>query len=77
MRTTLTIDEDVAARLKRLGGFASFKEAVNTVLRAGLAQLESPTASPMEPYRIQSVDLGPKLSNIDNIAEFLEMIEKD
>lgn len=77
MRTTLTIDEDVAARLKRLGGFASFKEAVNTVLRAGLEQLESPTTSPKEPYRIQPVDLSPKISNLDNIAEILEMIEED
>jgi hypothetical protein len=38
MRTTLTLDEDVAARLRELSRLTerSFKETVNDVLRAGL-----------------------------------------
>ena len=38
MRTTLTLDDDVAARLKELARRKgiSFKEAVNSVLRRGL-----------------------------------------
>lgn len=45
MRTTLTLDPDVAALLKKAvaNGNASFKDVVNTALRAGLtAQLKSP-----------------------------------
>ena len=75
MRTTLTLDDDVAARLKRLDGFSSFKEAVNAALRAGLDQLEAPKTSPTTPYRIRPVNLGPKMTNIDNIAEILDIIE--
>ena len=75
MRTTLTLDDDVAARLKRLTGFSSFKEAVNAALRAGLDQLESPTKRPEIPYRIHPVKLGAKMKNIDNIAEILDIIE--
>ena len=77
MRTTLTLDDDVATRLKRLTGFSSFKEAVNVALRAGLDQLESPAARPETPYRIRPVKLGAKMTNIDNIAEILDIIEGD
>jgi len=40
VRTTLTLDADVAAKLRALAGErrVSFKEAVNTVLRRGLAE---------------------------------------
>lgn len=75
MRTTLTLDDDVAARLKRLSGFSSFKEAVNAALRAGLDQLESPKTSSAPPYRIRPVNLGAKITNIDNISEILDLIE--
>ncbi len=68
MRTTLTLDEDVAARIKRLSGFSSFKEAVNAALRAGLDQLESPTKRPEIPYRIRPVKLGAKMTNMDTLT---------
>lgn len=40
MRTTVTLDEDVAARLQRVARERglSFKEAINAVLRAGLGR---------------------------------------
>ncbi len=75
MRTTLTLDDDVAARLKQLNGFSSFKEAVNQALRAGLEQLEKVPTTKQQPYRIQAVELGPKIMNVDNIAEILDIIE--
>ena len=52
MRTTLTLDEDVAVRLKELADRKnlSFKEAVNTVLRRGLAAQER-SARPARPFR--------------------------
>ena len=51
MRTTLTLDEDVAHRLSertRLTG-ASFKQVVNETLRAGLQGSDKP-ASPLPPF---------------------------
>ena len=76
MRTTLTLDDDVAARLKQLEGFSSFKEAVNAALRAGLDQLASGASESPQNYKIQSVPLEPIIQNVDNIAEILELIEE-
>jgi hypothetical protein len=44
MRTTLTIDDDVACELRRMGQRAqrSFKDLVNEVLRRGLATGAAP-----------------------------------
>lgn len=45
MRTTVTLDPDVADRLNRLAHERrrSFKETLNDVLRRGLARQESPS----------------------------------
>ena len=54
MRTTLTLDEDVARRLgeiTRLTG-ASFKQVVNETLRAGLQGGQKP-APPLPPFRVK------------------------
>jgi hypothetical protein len=56
MRTTVTLDPDVAAKLKetaRQSG-VSFKEALNSNVRRGL---ESAEATP-RPYRVQARRLG-------------------
>ncbi len=44
MRTTLTLDPDVAAMLKKAvaGGKSSFKDVVNAALRAGLQSQQAP-----------------------------------
>ncbi|HXV05034.1 MAG TPA: CopG family transcriptional regulator [Solirubrobacterales bacterium] len=56
MRTTVTLDPDVAAKLKRLARERdiSFKEALNTSVRRGIERGE---AKP-RPYRIRTRDLG-------------------
>lgn len=77
MRTTLTLDDDVAARLRQLQGFSSFKEAVNSVLRIGLEQLDCSVSTSPSPYKMQSVTLGAKIKNLDNIAEILDLAEAD
>lgn len=48
MRTTLTLDDDLAARLKDLARRrrAAFKEVLNTVLRRGLARQEPSAPRP-------------------------------
>ena len=65
MRTTLTLDDDLAAALKeaayRTG--QSFKAAVNMTLRAGLAALEAPPKR--KPYRLVPVSLGGVRSGVD------------
>lgn len=77
MRTTITLDDDTAAKLKaemrRTG--KPMKEALNDALRRGFAQKRQPTQAP--PFRIQARDLGalkPGLS-LDNVGELLEQIE--
>jgi hypothetical protein len=57
MRTTITLDPDLAAKLRSLASERdiSFKEAVNTVLRRGLAS--GPSGS-KRPYRLTSRRLG-------------------
>ncbi|HXG27578.1 MAG TPA: hypothetical protein VNJ47_01845 [Nevskiales bacterium] len=77
MRTTLTLDDDVAARLKRLRQHGQFKELVNRALRAGLEQIERKADRPRQPYRLRPVRLKPRRTDLDNIAEVLAETEGD
>lgn len=77
MRTTLTLDDDVSAKLKsearRTG--RPFRNIVNEMLRRGLA--ERRTHGPRAPFRVKARDLGdlrPGLA-LDNVAELVEQIE--
>jgi len=57
MRTTVTLDPDVAAKLKeetRKRGI-SFKEALNSSVRRGLASTESSSG---KPYRVRTQRMG-------------------
>jgi hypothetical protein len=77
MRTTLTIDDDVAAELERLRrlGNKKFKALVNEALRHGLQQMTAPPKK-QKPFRTRSFDVGGVLvKNIDNIGEILAEIE--
>lgn len=55
MRTTVTLDDDLAARLRKLAAErgVSFKSALNEALRSGL----HPGAAAAEPYRVPELDL--------------------
>jgi hypothetical protein len=77
MRTTLTLDEDVAAKLKAEARRAGrpFRDVVNETLRRGL--LGKRNAAVVADFRVEARDLGdlrPGLS-IDNVAELIERIE--
>lgn len=77
MRTTLTLDEDVAAKLKAESRRSdrTFREVVNETLRRGLERRQPSGAK--RPFKIVARDLGglqPGLS-LDNIGELLEKIE--
>ena len=77
MRTTLTLDDDVAVTLKRLqrARDASLKDIVNDALRRGLNELNA-RPKRREPFQTQSVALGRlRLASIDNISESLAIAE--
>jgi hypothetical protein len=59
MRTTLTIDDDIARALKELSRErgSSFKAVVNDVLRQGLTTGEKPPTA-REPFSVQSAPRG-------------------
>lgn len=76
MRTTLTLDRDVAARLEQVARRkkGSFKAIVNEALRAGLAQLDK--QSPTAPFRTTGFDLGASLvGSVDDIEGVLARVE--
>jgi len=80
MRTTLTLEPDVAAQLDQLRrqNNRSLKSLVNEVLRAGLEALEQQGRRASErqaTYRIKPVATGCRLNNLDNIGEVLTIIE--
>jgi hypothetical protein len=75
MRTTLTLDPDVAARLKRLSRGGRFKDILNEALRRGLQRME--TTEPRGNYRIRAVKGEPRRTDLDNVAEVLAEIEGD
>lgn len=73
MRTTLTLDDDVARLLerarKRRG--TSLKQLVNEALREGLARLEAPR-TPRKRHVTKAVSLRRcLLDNVDDVAEAL------
>ena len=76
MRTTLTIDDDVAVELKRLlrERDASLKDVINDALRLGIRELKAP-AKPRKPFRTKTYDGGEQLIPIDNAAEAIALLE--
>ena len=77
MRTTLTLDPDVAALAQRMqkAHACSFKALINEALRQGLHGMETPSNRSVS-YRTPSVDLGRCLvGSIDDVAEALAVAE--
>lgn len=78
MRTTLTIDDDVAAQLERLRKQRGqgLKDLVNEALRRGLRDLMS-RSKPGTRFQTRSVELGRAYISVDNIAEALASAESE
>lgn len=77
MRTTLSLDDDVAALLERVRkeNGISLKEVVNHALREGLRRMTT-RAKLHKPYRTPSVSLGRCLQgSLDDVAEVLAVAE--
>jgi hypothetical protein len=76
MRTTLSLDDDVAAKLRELCRRTgeSFKAAVNRVLRDGLNVRK--LQRPEKPFRVKARALGLRPGvRLDNITELLEQLD--
>jgi len=72
MRTTLSLDDDVAQLLhkevRRSGD--SFKGVVNRYLRVGLAASKQPVR---KPFRVKPWNLGlPPFEKVEELLEYLE-----
>jgi hypothetical protein len=79
MRTTLTLDDDVAIALERLrrSRRMGLKQLINEALRRGLKELGR-RRRPPEPVRTQVAALGRlRVSSIDNISEALAIAESE
>jgi hypothetical protein len=76
VRTTLSLDDDVAAQLEawRAKQNLTFKEAVNSALRRGLIELSRPKTR--KTFRTKPIDMGRCwLPDLDDISEVLEELE--
>jgi hypothetical protein len=77
MRTTLTLDDDVAVQIEALRRKrrVSLKAVVNEILRRGLANAESVNRQ-SKIFRTRTFDAGaPLMPSLDNIAEALAAAE--
>jgi hypothetical protein len=77
MRTTLTLDDDVAAKLTSLARRTgrAFRDVVNETLRRGLAR--PPAPSSRQPFIVKARDMGarrPGLS-LDSVQDLIDQVE--
>ena len=65
MRSTLTLDDDIGNKLKRLAAESGipFKRVVNETLQAGLRARKEPRRA--KTYRLQPVSLGGPREGVD------------
>jgi hypothetical protein len=79
MRTTLTLEDDVASRLERLRrqGNGSFKHEVNRLLRLGLLHDDEAERNARPPrYRVEPFAVGELLVDVDDVTAALELAER-
>lgn len=76
MRTTLSLDKDVAARLEQAvrKRRLPFKTIVNDALRAGLSVIDKPVATAV--FQTVGFNLGPSLvGSLDDVHGVLARVE--
>ena len=76
MRTTLTIDDDVAAQIEQLrrGRDVSLKDVVNDALRRGLQEM-SASRRPRRAFKTKAFDAGAARIGLDDVAQALALAE--
>lgn len=78
MRTTLSLDDDVAAQLRRIQADSgrTWKEVVNDLVRLGLGVYTDERRRPATVRRTESVRLGrPLFDDISNVHETLTLAD--
>jgi hypothetical protein len=78
MRTTLTLEDDVASLLQRIQARDKRrpKEIVNQALRDGLTKMISPKRGKATPFRTEPVSLGKCLvGSLDDVEDALAAAE--
>jgi plasmid stability protein len=76
VRTTLTLDDDVAAKLKAESRKAgrSFRDTVNACLRAGLSMRRQSAAAQAFRVKVRDMGLRPGIS-LDKVSTLLDDLE--
>ncbi|HVT04280.1 MAG TPA: DUF2191 domain-containing protein [Thermoanaerobaculia bacterium] len=77
MRTTITLEKDVASRLERLRKIRPFKQLINEALRAGLDEIERKGSKKRGRYSLTPVKGQPRRTDLDNVAELIAELEGD
>jgi hypothetical protein len=80
MRTTVTLEPDVAAEIERLRREQnrSLKSIFNELLRRGAQEFKREGQRPRKkPFRTRTVSLGTPRIPIDNVAEAIAIAEGD
>jgi hypothetical protein len=77
MRTTLTLDPDVAAAVeqRRQQQGHSLKQEINALLRLGLLQAEVEPARAEEPFRTETFSAGRILYPLDDVEAAIAWAE--
>jgi hypothetical protein len=78
MRTTLTLEDDVAAAIehRRREHRNSLKQEVNELLRVGLQHVDEPRPE-APPFRVEPIDCGGLLIDIDDMGPVYDMLDAE
>lgn len=76
MRTTLTLEDDVAAAIehRRRGHNHSLKQEINELIRIGLLHVDEPRLDAPR-FRVEPLDTGGLLIDIDDVSAALDIAE--
>jgi plasmid stability protein len=76
MRTTLTLEDDVAAAIehRRREHNHSLKQEVNELIRVGLQHVDEPQPE-APPFRVEPLDVGGLLIDIDDMSAVQEIFD--
>jgi hypothetical protein len=76
MRTTLTLDDDVAAAIehRRRDRNHSLKQEVNELIRVGLLHVDKQPAKASR-FRVEPLEAGGLLIDIDDVSAALDIAE--
>ena len=81
MRTTMTIDDDIAIQIKKRktsGDGKSFKEVVNDTLRNGLLFAANAERKPKKSFELKGRLLRPKMPfNFNKVHQLVEIIDEE